>query len=382
MKNSPIYDRIYSANKKRKEAHQFRSIPLFSSDSDIIDLSTNSYLSLHNNDTVKQTAKEIAGDHFYGNLASRLVSEKSPLFTVLENEIAQWKHAESALVFNSGYAANLGILQALCTKDTEVFCDRLNHASIYDGIFLSGCKIKRYKHNDMKDLENAIKSSVSKEKLIITDTVFSMDGDRARLPDICTLATEHNCMIMVDEAHAGGIFGERASGLSEENGVSDVIDIRMGTLSKAVAGLGGYCAVNTDLRDYFINFCRSFIYSTALPHQILAHNIAAIRFIRSNPGLGKALLSMADSFRESLQKIGFSTLESTTQIIPCLMESEGSALDLSSYLKENGIIAPAIRPPTVPNGTARLRISLFYGLTSMQQQYILEHLKRWKCSHE
>lgn len=379
MKSSPIYDRILKAINKRKADLQFRSIPDFSNEArSFIDLSTNSYLSLHTNPTVQENAGILAKKHFHGNLASRLVSEQSPLFSMLEKEIAEWENTECSLLFNSGYAANLGILQALCTKDTEVFCDRLNHASIYDGIFLSGCKINRYRHNDMKDLENRLINSKAKEKLIVTDTVFSMDGDRAPLADICTLAQKYLCFTMVDEAHATGIFGKNGSGLCEEDGVSESIDIRMGTLSKSIAGLGGYCAVSSDLRNFFINFCRSFIYSTALPHQTLAHNLAAIRFIRFAPESGAQLLSMADYFRDGLHSLGFSTLNSTTHIVPVLMDSERSAMNLSSYLKKNGIIAPAIRPPTVPEGTARLRISLFYGLTSSQQSYILEQIRNWK----
>jgi len=230
MTNSPILDRIHRAIKQRKAAMQLRSIPQYTDDN-FIDLSTNSYLSLHCNAIVQEIAKSLTSQQYYGNLASRLVSEQSPLFSTLEKEIADWEKTECALLFNSGYAANVGILQALCTKDTEVFCDRLNHASIYDGIILSGAKLNRYRHNDMKDLEERLKTSCSKEKLIVTDTVFSMDGDRAPLADICTLAKKHNCLTMVDEAHASGIFGDCASGLCEEDGVGDFIDIRMGTLS-------------------------------------------------------------------------------------------------------------------------------------------------------
>lgn len=379
MTNSPICDRIHRAIKQRKAAMQLRSIPQYTS-KDFIDLSTNSYLSLHCNSLVLQRARALTSEQYYGNLASRLVSEQSPLFSALEQEISAWEQTECTLLFNSGYTANVGILQALCTKDTEVFCDRLNHASIYDGILLSGAKLNRYRHNDMKELEERLKASCAREKLIVTDTVFSMDGDRAPLADICTLAKKYNCLTMVDEAHASGIFGSCASGLCEEDGVNDFIDIRMGTLSKSIAGLGGYCAVKSEFRDYFVNFCRSFIYSTALPHPVLAHNISAIRFIRSNPDSGKQLLSMADSFRTGLHELGFSTLNSTTHIVPCIMDSEEKALSLSTFLRNNGIIAPAIRPPTVPRGTARLRFSIFLGLTTVKQHYILEQIKKWKSS--
>jgi 8-amino-7-oxononanoate synthase len=382
MKNSPIYDRIERALKKRHDSQQFRTIPQFSSEYGTIDLSTNSYLSLHTNKTVQENAQLLTSNIHHGNLASRLVGEHSPLFGILENEVSSWKGTEAALIFNSGYAANIGIIQALCTKDTEIFCDRLNHASIYDGIFLSGTKINRYVHNDMIDLKKRLQASKTKEKIIITDTVFSMDGDCAPISDICELAKQYSCMVMVDEAHGSGIFGANGGGLTEAAGIFDAIDIRMGTFSKAIAGLGGFCAVSKKLRDYFVNFCRSLIYSTGLPHSVLAHNLAAIRFIRSNPGIGKQLLSMADDFRSGLFEAGFSTLHSTTQIIPCLMDNEGAALSISKYLRQKGIIAPAIRPPTVPEGSARLRISISLGLTNDQSRYIIEQIKLWKKSHE
>ena len=163
MKNSPIYERLDKALHKRQEERQFRSIPSFTNNNDVIDLSTNSYLSLHKNEEVLQTAHQLSHNLSAGNLASRLVSEQSPLFSELESEIASWKKTETALIFNSGYAANIGIIQALCTKDTEVFCDRLNHASIYDGISLSGAKLNRYFHNDMEDLRKRLHASTSKE---------------------------------------------------------------------------------------------------------------------------------------------------------------------------------------------------------------------------
>jgi 8-amino-7-oxononanoate synthase len=382
MKNSPIFERIDRALARRKETRQFRSIPGFLRSDQIIDLSTNSYLSLHKNPMVIHDTGILTKDILSGNLASRLVSEQSTLFSELEQEIASWKKTEAALIFNSGYAANLGILQAICTKDTEVFCDRLNHASIYDGIALSGARINRYLHNDMSDLQTRLEASTVKEKLIVTDTVFSMDGDRAFLGDICELAERYGCMVMVDEAHGTGIFGTDGSGLTEESGVGESVDIRMGTLSKTIAGLGGYCAVSTVLRDYFINFSRSLIYSTALPHSILAHNISAIRYIRRNRGIGNILLAKADSFRAALHRAGFSTLNSTTQIVPCIMETEEQAMAVSILLKQRGIMVPAIRPPTVPKGTSRLRFSVFLDLTEDQEHYIIDQLIHWKFNHE
>lgn len=380
MNTSPIYDRISKDLTKRHEQDLFRSIR----PSDVkmpIDLSTNSYLALHTEPEIIQHALELTGGNLSGNLASRLVMESSPLYAVLESELASWEHTESALIFSSGYAANVGIIQAICTKDTEVFCDRLNHASIYDGIALSGCKLNRYLHIDMSDLHNRLAASNTKEKIIITDTVFSMDGDRAPLADICELAKEFNCLVMVDEAHATGIFGATGTGLVEETGTSNRIDIRMGTLSKALAGLGGYFAGTSLLRDYFVNFSRSLIYSTGLPQATLAFTVAAIRFIRKRPGYGRTLLERADTFRQRVKSTGYATLGSTTQIIPCLVKSKDEALQMSAFLKANGICAPAIRPPTVPEGTARIRLSYNLGLSGTEEDLIIDQLSNWKKNH-
>ena len=380
MNTSPIYDRISKDLKNRHELDLFRSIR----SADVkapVDLSTNSYLALHAEPEIIKQARELTGDNLSGNLASRLVTETSPLYTVLESELALWEQTESSLVFSSGYAANVGMLQAICTKDTEVFCDRLNHASIYDGIALSGCKLNRYRHVDISDLRDRLAASTSKEKLIVTDTVFSMDGDRAPLGDICELAKKFNCLVMVDEAHATGIFGANGTGLVEETGTSDCIDIRMGTLSKALAGLGGYFAGTVLLRDYFVNFSRSLIYSTGLPQSTLAFTIAAIRFIRKRPGYGRMLLDKADTFRQRVKYTGYSTFDSTTQIIPCLVNSKDEAIQLSAFLKSNGISAPAIRPPTVPEGTARIRLSYNLGLGGTEEDFIIDKLTNWKKNH-
>jgi 8-amino-7-oxononanoate synthase len=381
MNNTPIHERIDAALVKRQEGHLFRTVPPCSSRV-TIDLSTNSYLDLHNSAEVASAAKELTKGILHGNCASRLIAQLSPLYEQLEAEIADWKGSPSALVFNSGYDANIGIIQAVCTRDTEVFSDRLNHASIIDGVRLSGAHLTRYAHNDMSDLARRLRASSSNEKLIVTDTVFSMDGDRADLAAICELAGRHHAMVMVDEAHATGIFGACGAGLAEEQDVAGEIDIRMGTLSKAVAGAGGFFAGSTILRDYLVNFARSLMYSTGLPHSVLAHDLTAIRHIRKSKNLGKKLLDTASVFRKSLNDLGFDTLKSDTQIIPCVFRDEKEALACSEYLGKSGIRAPAIRPPTVPRGTARIRLSLHSGLTDGSFRKVLAALSKWKSRHE
>ena len=380
MNDSPIYERIGAELEERKKGNLFRS-PGASGKGVRIDLSTNSYLALHDNAEVAAEARNLADGCFSGNLASRLVETRSPLYGTLESEIAQWKKTESSLLFNSGYTANLGIIQSLCGRDTEVFCDKLDHASIIDGIRLSGASLVRYAHCDMGDLRARLAESKKKEKLIVTDTVFSMDGDIAPLADICALAKQYGCMVMADEAHAAGVFGETLAGYAEECGVENEVDVVMGTLSKAAAGLGGFFSGSALLRDCFVNKARGLIYSTALPQSVLAQDLAAVRYIRGHPEIGKMLLEKALAFREGIKALGFNTLNSATQIVPCVVQSDREALGLSVFLMQRGIKAPAIRPPTVPAGTARIRLSIHLGCSSSDLAFVIDQLKEWKTSH-
>jgi len=380
MNDSPIYNRIQKLLDTKRELHLFRTLAQ-PQPSTLIDMSTNSYLGLHENKDVSQAACELAGTQLSGNCASRLVASLSPLFAELENELASWKNTEAALLFNSGYAANIGMIQALCSRSTVVFSDKLNHASIIDGIRLSGASMIRYRHADMADLKARLAATDAAEKLIVTDTVFSMDGDCAPLHDICDLARTFNCMVMVDEAHATGIFGATGSGLVEEYGLEKHIDVRMGTLSKSVAGLGGYFAGSSILRNFFVNTSRSLIFSTALPHSILAHNLTAIQHIQQHPEAGKNVRGMAETFRNSLHDMQFDTLASTTHIVPCLCTSEEQAVALSRFLFENNINAPAIRPPTVPANTSRIRFSIHGGLTDDTLNHVIDTLQQWKRIH-
>jgi 8-amino-7-oxononanoate synthase len=348
----------------KKENNLFRKIPDTNRD-DIINLATNSYLNLEEKLEVINNAKELT-KKFSGNLASRVVAVNSPLFTALENELASWKNAESALIFNSGYSANCGIIQAVANRNSVVFSDKLNHASIVDGILLSRAKHVRYPHCDTCFLRKELAKYPNKEKLIITDAIFSMDGNQAPLVELAKLAEEFNALFMVDEAHSTGVFGDNSTGLVEQLGLEERIHIRMGTFSKALAGFGGFFVGSKTIRNYLINSARSFIFSTALPETVLAHNLAAVKFVRKNPNLGSILQKEALFLREELEKMGFNCGDSNSQIIPIITGSEQSALNLSAKLKNKNIIAPAIRPPTVPVGTSRVRLSLHSGISHAQ----------------
>jgi len=376
---APLIEYLYDDNRRRKSESIFRQTSVYGGESRI-DFSGNSYLALQNCQEVRDEAARLAGNQLFGNMASRLISQSSPLYEELETELAGWKHCESALVFNSGYAANVGIIQAICGRGTDVFCDRLNHASIINGCLLSGARLLRYRHNDMAHLEELLRASSAPKKLIVTDTVFSMDGDRAPLADICELGGRYACAVMADEAHATGIFGGGASGLVEETGVESAVHIRVGTLSKAVAGLGGFFAGSREIRDFLVNNAASLIYSTGLPHSVLAYDLAAVRYIKKNPHQGKLLLGKAKFLRDTLINMGYDCMDSATQIIPVLTGSAESALELSAFLRENNISAPAIRAPTVPKGKERIRFSVHLGISDDEMEFLARIMGKYNNS--
>jgi len=377
MNSTTLYNRIVKELQQRREKHLFRRTAPYLSDA-CVDLSSNSYCNLQAVEEISEQALALCKGKISGNLASRLISSYSPLYEELEHEVAQWKKTEAALVFNSGYAANIGIIQAVASRSTEIYSDRLNHASIIDGIRLSGAVSMRYNHNDHQELARLLSRSNAQEKLIVTDTVFSMDGDMAPLQQICECARRFDCMVMIDEAHASGIFGKSLSGCAEMAGVEKDAAIRMGTMSKAIAGLGGFFAGDTTMRDYLVNHCRSLIYSTALPHVVLAYNLASIRYIRRHPELGPSVLSKAALLRKKLQEAGFDTQQSTSQIIPCMIGDEEKTVALSNRLFLSGFKVPAIRPPAVPAGTARLRFSVHNGISEQAINELCSLMSAWK----
>ncbi len=268
-----------------------------------INFSSNDYLGLAYSPRLVAAAAEVLSN-VVGSSASRLMTGSLELHHRLEERTAEFKGKPAALVFNSGYQANVGIISALCGKEDCVFSDRLNHASIVDGIKLSGAKLFRFRHNDTEHLEELLKRHRKdfKGALIVTETVFSMDGDIAPLDEISTLKVKYDSMLMVDEAHATGVFGKEGSGISEEKGVSQNIDIIMGTFSKALGGFGAYAAASKEICDYLVNACRSFIYSTSLPEAIIAANIAALEVVKEEPFRREELLLNAARLREDTKK--------------------------------------------------------------------------------
>ena len=330
-------------------------------DREYLDFSSNDYLGLSGHPEFKDASKEAMDKWGASASASRLLSGDLRLHHRLEEEIALFKGKESALVFNSGYQANVGIISALCEKGDIIFSDRLNHASIIDGIVLSGARFFRFRHNDTGHLEALLKKERDKFKraVIITETIFSMDGDRCLLKEIVELKESYNCILMVDEANATGIFGGCGSGVAEEEGLTEKIDLIMGTFSKALGSFGAYVACARKITDYLINSSRSFIYSTALPPSVIAVNLAGLDLIKKEPFRRKKLLENSDYFRRELEKRGFS-VRGSSQIIPLILGDSEKAINLSRELRNRGYWALPIRPPTVPAGEARLRFSLTY----------------------
>lgn len=324
-----------------------------------IDLSSNDYLGLSDHPRLKEEAKKAIEKFGISAYASRLLSGDLELHHQLEEKIASFKNKEAALVFNSGYQANIGIINSLCTKGDCIFSDRLNHASIVDGIILSGAKFFRFKHNDCWHLEELLQKERNKFKsaLIVTETIFSMEGDKAPLQELVRLKEKYNCKILVDEAHATGIFGKNGAGVVEEESLEEKIDFIMGTFSKALGGFGAYLAASQKSIEYLINNCRSFIYSSSLPAALVACNLASIDLIKEEPARRQNLKCWAGYLRDALMNKGFK-VKGVSQIIPMVIGSNLMTQKFAESLQEKNYWVLPIRPPTVPNNEARLRFSL------------------------
>ncbi|MCF7908064.1 MAG: 8-amino-7-oxononanoate synthase [Candidatus Omnitrophica bacterium] len=336
-----------------------------------VDFSSNDYLGLSSHPKLKVASKKALDQFGTGSSASRLLSGDLEIFHQLEERLAVFKGKPAALVFNSGYQANLGIVSALWGRGDVIFSDRLSHASIIDGISLSGAKLFRFQHNDLDHLKMLLKKERNKFKAaaIITETVFSMDGDKANISEIVILKDKYNCKLMVDEAHATGIFGQNGSGLVEEYNLADRVDLIMGTFSKALGSFGAYLACSEKVKQYLINKCRSFIYSTALPASVIASNLASLDLVATEPFRRKTLLDNADYFYNQLKKQGLE-LRGASQIIPWIVGDSQRSVKISQELKSRGYWVLPIRPPTVPKNEARLRFSL----TSEHKKQILDKL--------
>lgn len=326
----------------------------------VLILCSNNYLGLADHPLLSKAS--IAAIERFGtsSAASRLVSGTMELHEQLESAVADFKRQESALVFNSGYAANTGIIQALVGRGDVVFSDRLNHASIVDGIILSGAKLVRYNHNDYEQLSVLMGKYAKGRTLIVTDAVFSMDGDIAPLAELVKLKQRYKALLMIDDAHGGGVLGSQGRGSANMLGIANEIDIHMGTFGKALGSFGAYTAVSREMRELLINKARSFIFSTSLPPSVLAASLAAVKLVQTPEGdrLREQLSTNTRFFRGSLTEAGFKIPDGTTQIVPVLIGSADTTMQFSDALLKEDIFAQGIRPPTVPIGTSRLRFTI------------------------
>jgi 8-amino-7-oxononanoate synthase len=321
-------------------------------------LASNNYLGLATDPRVVSAATDAVRRYGASTGASRLVSGSTTLHRELESELAALKGTEAAILFSSGYLANLGTIGALVGPGDVVFCDRLNHASIVDAAFLSRARLVVYHHNDADHLADLLDRHTGRRRLIVTDSVFSMDGDLAPLGALCDLADRWTCMLMVDEAHATGVLGARGAGAVESLGLRGRVPIVMGTLSKALGSVGGFVAGSRRLVDFLRNRARPFMFDTALAPSAVGAAIAALRVARADEERRAWLRQMIAVLHDELQDLGYDVLPPAAAILPVVVGDADAALDLALALRERGIWAPAIRPPAVPRGTARVRVTL------------------------
>jgi len=378
---------FHSSLNRLKEKSQYRHVVmteqaeepwLIRNGKRMLNLASNNYLGLAGDRRLKEASIVATKEYGVGATASRLVVGNYALYEEVEQSVCDWKETEKAIIVNSGYSANVGAISSLVGRHDIVFSDKLNHASIVDGIMLSGAEHKRYRHNDLEYLERLLQMApVAKRKLIVTDTVFSMDGDVAHLKELIMLKEKYGALLMVDEAHAGGIYGKHGAGLAHvEQGLSEGIDIHMGTFSKALGCYGAYLAGDAICIDYMKNTMRSFIFTTALPPGTLGAMKRAIEIVKEDEGRRQRLLENGAYFRNALEEVGFNIGDSSTHIVPIIVASNEATLHFSEKLQEAGIAAIAIRPPTVPYNSSRIRFAVTSEHTKADLQWAIEQIIR------
>jgi 8-amino-7-oxononanoate synthase len=319
-----------------------------------INFCSNDYLGLADDPVTSRGARETLETWGCGAGASRLISGNLDIIHELEHTLAEWKQTEAALVFASGYMANVGVLTSLAGTDDTIFLDRLSHASLVDGARLSRARLKVFPHNDTERLDTLLAGVKTGEKLVVTESVFSMDGDTAPLGDLVTICKKHDAILIVDEAHALGVYGG-GRGLVNECGLAGDVDVIIGTLSKALGSQGGFVAGSRVLAEYLVNTSRSFIYSTGLSPVSAGAALAALRFLSGNSARIEKLWYNISRFRSQMDEFH---IQGRGPICPVIAGESSTALDLARRLVEEGYLVPAIRPPTVPAGSARIRVTL------------------------
>jgi 8-amino-7-oxononanoate synthase len=321
-------------------------------------LCSNNYLGLADHPRLRRAAADAALSLGTSAGASRLISGSMSIHTELESRLAKFKGTEAALLFGSGYLANTGAIAALAPRGEVVFSDELNHASIIDGCRLAGAETFVYRHRDTEHLEWGLRRAAGRAALIATDGVFSMDGDIAPLSELAILARRHRCRLLVDEAHATGCIGPGGRGSVAAAGLACEVDVIVGTLGKALGGYGAYVCGSREMADFLVNSARPFIFSTAPPPPAVAAASAALELLEERPRRVEKLRRNASALRAGLRSEGLEPTGSETQIVPLVVGEADDAMALGERLLEEGLFAQAIRPPTVPPGTCRLRLTV------------------------
>jgi 8-amino-7-oxononanoate synthase len=324
----------------------------------LLNLAGNDYLALATHPHLIEAAAEAARRFGAGAGASRLVTGSLDVHHLLEQRLAEFKHAEAALLLPTGYMANLAVLTSLAAPGDLVCIDKLNHASLIDAAQFSGADVRVFPHRQLDKLKRLLERSTARRRLIVTDSVFSMDGDCADLPALCELRDRYEAVLIVDEAHGTGVLGTTGSGLAEEQGVSGAIDVTISTASKALGSLGGIVTARQVVIDTLINSARPFVYTTATTPIQAACISAALDVVRDEPERRVRLRMLASNLRRMLRESGWGVAEDITPIVPVIVGESSAALAMSQRLEDAGFLIPAIRPPTVAPGSARLRITL------------------------
>ncbi|MEW5979411.1 MAG: glycine C-acetyltransferase [Acidobacteriota bacterium] len=344
----------------------------------VVNLSSNNYLGLTTHPKLVQAAVKATETLGVGSGAVRTIAGTMSIHMALEEKIARFKNVEASVVFQSGFTANAGTVSAILGKDDLIISDELNHASIIDGCRLSRATIKVFPHKDMAALEQILKEtdSFSGKRLVITDGVFSMDGDIAPLPEIVELAERHQAIMMVDDAHSSGVLGRNGRGTVDHFGLHGRVDIQVGTLSKAIGALGGYVCGSRALIEFLYHRARPFLFSTSHPPAVAASCLAAFEVLEQEPELIDRLWANTRFFKEGLRKLGFNTGESETPITPIIVGSGELAMRFSDELFRNGVFAQGIGYPTVPEAKSRIRTIVCSTHTQEQLQFALDVLER------
>jgi 8-amino-7-oxononanoate synthase len=342
-----------------------------------INFGSNDYLGLSSHPYLKERSMEFTEHYGAGSTGSRLISGNLSVYEEIEQKLADLKGTEASLIFCSGYQLNSTVLECIGQIGSAIFCDRLSHSSILMGVQSSGLKFSRFRHNDMIDLEQKVRSVANSEKApwVVTETVFGMDGDVCPLDELTAKSRQYEFELFVDEAHAMGVLGVNGMGMAAKR--TDIA-IMMGTFSKGCGAFGGYIACSAAMKKYLLNFCSGMVYSTGLPPAALGAIDAALHLIPQMSEERRHLMGLATNLRIRLHELGFEVGASETQIVPIIVGSDKDVLSLSRYLENKGIFAPAIRPPTVPQNTARIRISLSAKHTEEQVETLLDALKSWR----